>query len=334
MKPLFLELTGSTIVESDDVNSIRLLLNKIPSTPFEEIAEAMANDNTYRLVDDNPREIIITFGLASRSVRLMQCKDVDVTDENSYDQTLRAKLSKKKTESQLTDPPMTAEFTQYIMASLIQTSTIPKKSTGIDEESQSSSDSINGHKGYFSSLRMAAQEHYWLHMGAEERAAVRMEASTNLEEVPFKENLTAVKANWQSSWNSTKWYPDYFRAYVLDQRAALHAWDYVEDDIFVAVDKNRRLVFVNIEKLTQLLFGTCVYEVLVRCLDMWSFYTPLPAPESSRHVVDRYIRKLHPELDPTEATVETLPHAKMAVAHSGCWATKGDPHGRHIVAHV
>jgi hypothetical protein len=30
-------------------------------------------------------------------------------------------------------------------------------------------------------------------------------------------------------------------------------------------------------------------------------------------------------LDPSKATVETLPNAKMAVAHYGCWSHKGDP---------
>lgn len=63
---------------------------------------------------------------------------------------------------------------------------------------------------------------------------------------------------------------------------------------------------------------------------MWSFFTPLPFPESTRHVVDNYIRKIHPELDPSRATVEALPNAKMAVAHYGCWAAQGDPHGRYI----
>jgi hypothetical protein len=34
--------------------------------------------------------------------------------------------------------------------------------------------------------------------------------------------------------------------------------------------------------------------------------------------VDRYIRRIHPELDAQKATVEQLPRAKMAVAHLGC----------------
>jgi len=63
-------------------------------------------------------------------------------------------------------------------------------------------------------------------------------------------------------------------------------------------------------------------------MDMWSFFTPLPLPESKRYIVDSYIRQIHPELDPSKATVASLPNAKMAVAHYGCWAMQGDPHGR------
>jgi len=82
------------------------------------------------------------------------------------------------------------------------------------------------------------------------------------------------------------------------------------------------------------MFGDEVLDLLDRAIDLWSFYNGLPLPESSRHVVDTYIRRIHPELDPSKATVETLPNAKMAVAHYGCWARKGDPHGRNIALTV
>lgn len=53
------------------------------------------------------------------------------------------------------------------------------------------------------------------------------------------------------------------------------------------------------------------------CIDMFSFYAPMPRPETKQHIVDRYMRRIHPELDPSKATVTGLPQAKMAVAHYG-----------------
>lgn len=38
-----------------------------------------------------------------------------------------------------------------------------------------------------------------------------------------------------------------------------------------------------------------------RAIDLWSFYHPLPRSETSRHVVDRYVWRKHPELNPRNA---------------------------------
>lgn len=124
--------------------------------------------------------------------------------------------------------------------------------------------------------------------------------------------------------------PDYFRNYLVDQTAATKLWPLVDEDIFIVTDKNRRVVFANIENLSQILFGDEVTQLMDRAIDLWSFYHPLPRPETSRHVVDRYVRRKHPELDPSKCTVETLQNAKMAVAHYGCWSLKGDRHGKFI----
>jgi hypothetical protein len=168
-------------------------------------------------------------------------------------------------------------------------------------------------------------------MSPEQREAARQECTGSPSDgnPTFQSQLAVIKRNWYDGWKSEKRFPDFFRSYVVDQRAAENVWEYVKEDIFVVVDRNSQ-VFANVEHLAQLLFGEHTTQVLERCLDMWSFFVPLPFPESMRHVVDNYIRKIHPELDPSKATVETLQNAKMAVAHYGCWAAKGDPHGRFI----
>jgi hypothetical protein len=112
--------------------------------------------------------------------------------------------------------------------------------------------------------------------------------------------------------------------------AAAKVWARVEEDIFIVTDKRRRAVFANIERLSQILFGKKVTQLLDRAIDLWSFCNPLPRPETSGHVVNRYVRRKHPEIDPSKCTVETLHNAKMAVAHYGCWSLKGDRHGKFI----
>lgn len=105
----------------------------------------------------------------------------------------------------------------------------------------------------------------------------------------------------------------------------------MDKDVFVVTDKNNQVVFANVEHAADLMFGTDVVDNLVRALDLWSYFTPLPLPETQRHVVDRWVRHLHPELDLHKAPVDRLPQAKMAVAHLGCWSHLFDPNGKMVI---
>jgi hypothetical protein len=127
--------------------------------------------------------------------------------------------------------------------------------------------------------------------------------------------LRQLKDKWPRKWNSGRRDPDYFRQYLRDQKAANEAWSLIEEDIFIVTDVNRNVIFANIENLAGLLYGPEILDLVFRAIDMWSFFTPIPAPETKRHVVDNYIRKIHPELDMSKATLENLPNAKMAVGH-------------------
>ncbi|CAJ2507255.1 Uu.00g084410.m01.CDS01 [Anthostomella pinea] len=337
IEPLCRELASAVINDNDEVRLIRKLLEAIPVTPLGNVPAIMGCAKTHCAIRDTPRESVLTFHLAGKSVRLMQCLNIDAADEESYNKTLRAKKSIDATVGQLADPPMSMEVTQYVMASLLtqrQTSSAGSDERGVPggEDTPRRGSSANAQRPLYYALRSSAQEHYWLHMKPEERKDTRQAATETLVDGPsgdsrIRSNLDLVKINWQRTWNSKKWHPDFFRRYILDQESAKNAWEYVQEDIFVVTDKNRRVIFANIEKLSQLLFGDHATDVLQRCLDMWSFFTPLPAPESSRHVIDGHIRKLDPELDPSEATVDDLPNAKMAVAHYGCWAKTGGPTG-------
>lgn len=170
---------------------------------------------------------------------------------------------------------------------------------------------------FFKALRDTVREEYWLIKTPVERDQVRRAslAAGHSEEDEFCSNLRTIKEDWQPKWKNTRLYNDFFHHYLIDQTATGHAWALVEEDVFIVTDKKRRVIFANIEKLGELLFGREAMDVLVRCLDMWKFFAPLPLPETCRHVVDNFIRRQHPELDPSAVTVEHLPNAVMAVAH-------------------
>ncbi|RYO83998.1 hypothetical protein DL766_008355 [Monosporascus sp. MC13-8B] len=312
VQPLLDELSSAKIDKGARVEAIESLLDMIPTTPFCRIAEELSVEDSYKVATENAQETVVTFKLASSvSVRLMQCHDIDKSDESSYGRTIRASLSRAHTTSQLDDPPMTKELAQHIMARLLRQG----KSV----------------LGFFYELRKAAQEEYWYHMSSEERAATRQESTLPSNDAQFASNLETVRKNWQRPWNSLVRYPDYFRIYRLDQMAAENVWGLIEEDVFVVLDTNRQVVFANAENLCQLLWGKHLSEVLVRCFDMWAYFTPLPAPESCRHATGNYVRKVRPELDMSKATVATLPNARMCVAHYGSWASQDDPHGRRIM---
>ncbi|RYP43602.1 hypothetical protein DL768_009845 [Monosporascus sp. mg162] len=338
MQPLLDELSSAKIDKGAKLKAIGSLLDMIPTTPFGQIAEELSVENSYKVLTENAQETVVTLKLASSvSVRLMQCHDIDKSDENSYGRTIRASMSRAHTTSQLDDPPMTKELTQHIMARLLSRG---KSSLDITEDEDpdniKNGPSNSGHTdrtcgGFFYGLRKAAQEEYWYHMSSEERAATRQESTLPSNDAHFASNLETVRKNWQWPWSSSVRHPDYFRIYRLDQMAAENVWELIEEDVFVVLDTNRQVVFANAENLCQLLWGKHLSEVLVRCFDMWAYFTPLPAPDSCRHATDNYVRKAHPELDMSKATAATLPNARMCVAHYGSWASQNDPHGRRIM---
>lgn len=335
--PIFAELKQAKILDTEEVSALRSLLALIPSKPLQEVCHTLSNGGTYSSIRDTPEEMVVTFQLGKKSVRLMQCRDLDVTDEKSYNKSTRARTSQANTDAQLDEPLMTPHITQYVMAQIwtnsnkgdkyINTEPLTKWKEGADGIPK-----CKPGKKAFAKLRMDAQEHYWLHMTPEQREALRQSCDAGLidDDPKLKSQLELVKQNWPSSWNSEKRYPDYFRAYVTDKRAAENVWEHATEDIVIVLDKKGQVIFANIENLAETLFGRHMTHLLERCLDMWSYFVPLPSPESARHVVDSYILKLHPQLDPSNATVETLPNAKMCVAHYGCWAMMGDPHGSRL----
>ncbi|KAK8066820.1 hypothetical protein PG997_013567 [Apiospora hydei] len=179
-------------------------------------------------------------------------------------------------------------------------------------------------------LRSEAREEYWLHSTKSQRDLLRYSA-VMLHSPDVQRLVDIIKSHWSQEWNNGRYDVDFFYHYLADKTAAELVWELVDVDLFVVTDCNRRVVFASLENATGLVFDDGLAQKLANTVDMYSYFTPLPLPESRRHVLDRYVRRLHPELDPANATVEQLHRAKMAVVHYGRWAMQGDPHGKRVV---
>ncbi|KAK8878818.1 hypothetical protein PGQ11_000112 [Apiospora arundinis] len=362
--PIFDELNATPIAENADLTCLASFLFKVTTTDALTLAKEFTDNRKYKIIRDTPEELVVTFSVNNKTCQLMWAKDLDKNDDISYANSKRARVSAQKATRLFTEPIMSIKEQQYLMAKFVIEKRLelpriplvplrrktPQSDTSTDSQERQTLKLLT-------TLRNMAREHFWLHMDAAQREAVR-EAVAKEEEIDpeFEPGLTVIRANWQKRWNNGKRDPDYYRNYLVDSLAAESVWEMVDEDIVLVLDKNRQLVFVHFEKLVQTLYGhpdpepdantdtdpngkqeqklkkvdIDIEDRLIRAIDLFSFFVGIPKPESVRHVVDSYIRDRHRELDPSLATVDRLPNAKMCVGHYGCWAFKGDPHGRRI----
>ncbi|RYP11701.1 hypothetical protein DL767_011022 [Monosporascus sp. MG133] len=292
------------------------MLARIPKDDVKRIAKEESDDHGYRVIIENDEEVTVCFCLGGRKVRLMQAFDIDVDLSDSYGDSNRTKRCEARTAELVPEGRMPINVQQCLMAKILKRDPLPHLS---DRKME----------GLFLNLRSSAQEQYWMQMSTDERQEVCRIAAQEHEDLETQ--LMLVRANWRCQWINNKKDKDYFHQYVRDEGAAKHVLQPIDDDIFIVTDANRKTVFANFEKLCDAMFSRETTDLLARGLDMWSFFVPLPYPESKRHVVDSWVRKIHPELDPERATVGGLPAAKMAVAHYGCWSMQTDPHGNLII---
>jgi hypothetical protein len=294
---------------------ITKLLTRVTKDDVRTIAEAESKDNLYKVLVDHDKELVVSFRLGDRKVRLMQTHDIDLEVSATYSGTHRARTCEKRALELVPKSRMPIDVQQYLMAMALKQTTLPDLSAHKQDK-------------YFWSLRSSAQMRYWLEMSTMEREDIHRVAA---EEHPgLATELALVRSNWKSTWKNDQGDKDYFQQYVTDESCAKNVLQSIDENIFIVTDMNRNIIFASFKKLCQAMFDEATAELLNRAYDMWSFFVPMPLPETKRHVIDRWIRKMHPELDPEKSTVESLPQAKMAVAHYGCWSRLGDPHGKLI----
>ncbi|RYP18293.1 hypothetical protein DL765_004013 [Monosporascus sp. GIB2] len=278
---------------SPEVEQLKTILESVPKASVLDTAKRFADHDEYTVIEDNNEETSAT-----------------------YKNSMRAISSERHLSVLFPEPPMPTRLQRYLMAQEMESA---DSSLSYDEKPR---------ERYLRQLRASAQERYWTQLSRWEREALNRDSLAPRKSLaPYMEVL---KANWPQSWDNGRFDRDYFHQFVRDSTAAEKLWPLVDKDVVLVTDCKRRIVFASVEGLTQILLGQDVADLTARILDLWSFFVPLPTPESKRHVVDDYIRKVHPELDLSRAKVEDLPKAKMAVAHYGCWASAGDRIGRRI----
>ncbi|RYP21887.1 hypothetical protein DL765_001963 [Monosporascus sp. GIB2] len=311
MEPIMRQLKSKITKKTKEVERIAEMFRDTPTTDIQTLAATFSEGpGDWTVVRDDAKDIVVSFHIGTKTVRLMQALDLGKENPATIDNSQRTKTSEIEAKELIGEKPMPVPVQQYLAATMLRTknSTIPIKKTP--------------RKRFFKELRDAAQERYWLLMSKTERAEIRRRAAAEDDEVATW--LAIVKDNWQANWAGGSRDEDHFYNYLVDHTAGQSLWELIEEDIFVATDAHRRVLFANVEQAVQLLYDNETADLLERCINLWSFFTPLPAPETSRHVVDSRMRRLHPELDMERATVETLPNAKMAVAR--------DPQGEHPFA--
>ncbi|KAK9413547.1 putative Prolyl 4-hydroxylase alpha subunit Fe(2+) 2OG dioxygenase domain-containing protein [Seiridium unicorne] len=332
MGSIYKDLEHCSIIESHEISLIRRFLTNVTKMDLDDLVYAFATHGSYRTIKNTAKEKVVTFQLGSNRVRLMQAFDLDVKDKHSYATSSRAIAAVEMIRDRFDEPPMTINEVRYVMLRLLQ----QDRDVGVPSWKS------KGRKvDMYHDLKDAAREEFWLNMTLSDRNLARKRArEISVQGRSAGANCSAetkklwkqIKNKWASGWCKGL-DKDLFYQYFLDQRAAHDEdiWEAVDEDIFIVLDKNRRVVLANIERLTQLLYGTETADILVRCLDLWSHYVPMPIPDTARHVVENHHRRVYSWLDPSRATVETLPNAKMTIAHYGCWASRFDLQGENIL---
>lgn len=305
---------------SEEVRKLAALFEAVRNESRDMLAVRFADDKEITQLNEDANELTFTFKIGGFSVRVVHAKDLEQDGQGSYleslEQSKRCRQAKEHLDELFQEGCLTVSAQQYVMAQILM------------EEDRQWPPFPKDQTDFLTRLRADADGRYWLEMSNQDRK--RTEAASASPDSALTPFITRLQQSWPPSWNLGYRDPDMFRRYARDQVGIEKVWNMVEEDVLIVMDRNKKLVFSNFVGLTQVLFNQEVVDLLARALDMWSFYTPLPAPESKRHSVDHYIRKIHPELDMEKATVADLPKAKKAVVHYGTYAMAGHMDGRRI----
>ncbi|KAK8068733.1 hypothetical protein PG994_005349 [Apiospora phragmitis] len=284
MSPMFQRL-GELPRQNDTLlESIQTMLAKVPDTDAFELVRAVGDHGSIEISRENDEVVVVDFQPQSRTVRLMQCLDIDLDKKAPLDKTNRHFDAVRRAKAAFDEPQMPTLLQQAFMTTKFLES--KNNNTTGDSQQQRSTDEYGEELSnvvMLEDLRSEAQERFWLHLSRDERDRIRRNAASSQDDKAYVQVLSLIRSNWPARWNNGAFDVDYFYHYLKDKAAAESVWELVEADIIIITDRKRRVVFASVERAAQLLFGPAVLKEINDCIDLFSFFTPLPRPETKRH---------------------------------------------------
>lgn len=271
------------------------------------------------VIRDTAEDLIITQLTYGFPLRIWQLKDVGCRDKKSYTEAGRARAVHEASEQWMTneiEPIMGRDVEDLMMAQQIQRGQAPR--IPMHRVSKDNPNPAENRKKWYKEMRLESCRQFWVKTTREERDEWREKAKTPSAELKNTHLLDQIRTEDKSRSVDSYW------TYQRDEAAASQGSIYsrVTEDIIIVFDKNSEVLLCRFRGLFRFLYGNAVNKV-DKAVRQWSSMPPLPVPDTSRHMVDDFIRQKHPELDLEKArTLEELNQRHQCVVHYGTWASK------------
>ncbi|KAI1075634.1 hypothetical protein F5B20DRAFT_558846 [Whalleya microplaca] len=279
------------------------------------------------VIRDTDEELVIQDNIEGFAMHIMQLKDVSYKDKPSYTKTTRSKKVEELSSNNMTaiEPAIDREMVTVLMAQRMyrgEASSMP-----MHRPTAANQQSTENRKGWYKSMRQDAIRTIWVEMSREQRDAIRAEARN-----PPSELEHLIQQIREGDTSRPK---DYYWQHLQDEMAAKDPtiYDTLDHDIVLVLDKDSAAVMCKFRGLFQFLFGEERMSKVDDAVRQWSSFPPLPLPDSTRHMVDKYIRKYeHPEMDLEKAqSLEEIEARHQCVVHYGTWAMQGHRNPKRLM---
>ena len=271
------------------------------------------------VICDTPDEMITDAVIEGFSMRIMMMRDVSYRDKDSYKKSFRAKRVHNLSQAKMSaiEPPMGRATENLLMAQRIHRGEAPK--IPMHRQTPSKPEASENRKSWYRVMRHDACRTFWVKTTREHRDAIRAEALD-----PPHEILALLRQIQEEDKSHTK---DPFWEHQRDEAAAADTsiYELVDRDILLILDKEFQPLLCRFKNLFHLLYGEYEVEKIEEAVRKWASLPPLPLPDTSRHMVDDFIRDTrHPEMDLENATtLNEIEKRQQCVVHYGTWAMKG-----------
>ncbi|KAH9886813.1 hypothetical protein F4778DRAFT_757805 [Xylariomycetidae sp. FL2044] len=291
----------------------------LKSQNFRDISQIMKQGISAVLqhgsmVCNTPDEISIDHTVLDLTVRVTQLKDISYKDRSSYHQARRAKEVERRSCEKMTsiEPPMGRDVENLIMARRMNNGEAPPMPSHLD--------GTDNKKEWYEQMRVDSVRSFWIEHTLEERAALRAEAQRQ----PPAELQPLIDQIRLGDKSGSR---DLFWEHQRDESAAAEPGIYklVDRDIVIILDQDSELILCKFKSLFGHLYSQQSIDKVDQAVREWSSLLPLLIPDTTRHMVDEWIRKeKHPEMDLEKATtLQEIEQRHQCVVHYGTWAMRG-----------